>query len=73
MRPAAGLHGRCPLWQLPGHGPRRQRHRPRLARFFTGLDLLPPGLVPISKWALSGPIDSTTGALVGYCAIARKP
>jgi hypothetical protein len=49
------------------------RTRDQLARFFTGLDLLPPGLVPISKWALSGPIDSTTGALVGYCAIARKP
>ena len=49
------------------------RTRDQLARFFTGLDLLPPGLVPISKWALSGPIDSTTGVLVGYCAIARKP
>ena len=49
------------------------RTRDQIARFFDGLDLLPPGLVPISKWALSSPIDPTTSALIGYCAIARKP
>jgi O-methyltransferase involved in polyketide biosynthesis len=49
------------------------RPRDQVARFFDGLDLLPPGLVPISKWALSSPIDPTTSALIGYCAIARKP
>ena len=48
------------------------RPRDQVARFFDGLDLLPPGLVPISKWAISGPIDPTTGALIGYCGIARK-
>ena len=49
------------------------RSRDQVARFFDGLDLLPPGLVPISQWGLSGQIDPTTGGLVGYCAIARKP
>ena len=49
------------------------RTRNQVARFFDGLELLPPGLVPISKWALSSPIDPTTSALIGYCAIARKP
>ena len=49
------------------------RTRDQVARFFDGLDLLPPGLVPISKWALSSPVDPTTSALIGYCAIARKP
>ena len=49
------------------------RTRDQVARFFDGLDLLPPGLVPINQWALSGHIDATTGALVGYSAIARKP
>jgi hypothetical protein len=48
------------------------RTRDQVARFFTGLDLLPPGLVPINQWALTGHIDATTGALVGYSAIARK-
>ena len=49
------------------------RPRDQVARFFDGLDLLPPGLVPISKWALASPVDPTTSALIGYCAIARKP
>jgi O-methyltransferase involved in polyketide biosynthesis len=49
------------------------RSRDQVARFFDGLDLLPPGLVPINQWALSGHVDTATGALVGYSAIARKP
>ncbi len=49
------------------------RNRDQAARFFDGLDLLAPGLVPISQWGLSGQIDPNTGGLVGYCAIARKP
>jgi O-methyltransferase involved in polyketide biosynthesis len=49
------------------------RRRDQVAPFFDGLDLLPPGLVPISQWGLAGPIDSTVGGLVGYAAIARKP
>jgi hypothetical protein len=48
------------------------RGRDQVARFFDGLDLLAPGLVPISRWGLSGQIDPTAGGLVGYCAIARK-
>ncbi|MGH3187816.1 MAG: SAM-dependent methyltransferase [Streptosporangiaceae bacterium] len=49
------------------------RSREQVARFFDGLDLLPPGLVPISQWGLSGQVDPAVGGLVGYCAIARKP
>jgi O-methyltransferase involved in polyketide biosynthesis len=49
------------------------RSREQVARFFDGLDMLPPGLVPISQWGLAGPIDATAGGLVGYCGIARKP
>ena len=49
------------------------RSREQVERFFGGLDLVPPGLVPISKWGLAGQIDTTVGGLVGYCAIARKP
>ena len=48
------------------------RTRAQVARFFDGLDLLPPGLVPISQWGLSGQIDPATGGLVGDRAIARK-
>ena len=49
------------------------RSREQVERFFDGLELVPPGLVPISQWGLAGQIDTTVGGLVGYCAIARKP
>ena len=49
------------------------RTRDQVTRFFAGLDLLPPGVVPVSQWPLSGQIDTRTSALAGYCAIARKP
>jgi O-methyltransferase involved in polyketide biosynthesis len=49
------------------------RNREQIARFFDGLDLLPPGLVPISQWGLAGHIDATVGGLAGYCGIGRKP
>lgn len=49
------------------------RSRDQVALFFDGLDLIPPGLVPISQWGLAGPIDTTVGSLAGYCGIGRKP
>ena len=49
------------------------RTREQVARFFDGLDMVPPGLVPISQWGLAGAIDHTVGGLVGYCGIGRKP
>ena len=49
------------------------RSRQQVARFFDGLDMTPPGLVPISQWGLAGPIATTIGGLVGYCGIGKKP
>jgi hypothetical protein len=49
------------------------RTHDQVARFFAGLDLIPPGLIPIDQWGLDGPIDTTVGGLIGYCGIARKP
>jgi|HubBroStandDraft_6_1064221.scaffolds.fasta_scaffold11439_4 O-methyltransferase involved in polyketide biosynthesis len=48
------------------------RNREQVARFFDGLDMAPPGLVPISQWGLTGQIDATAGALMGYCGMGRK-
>jgi hypothetical protein len=48
------------------------RTREQVARFFDGLDMAPPGLVPISQWGLAGQIDATAGGLAGYCGMARK-
>jgi hypothetical protein len=40
------------------------RNREQVARFFDGLDMTPPGLVPISQWGLAGRIDATVSGLV---------
>ncbi len=49
------------------------RSREQVARFFDGLEMTPPGLVPISRWGLAGRIDATVGGLVGYCGMGQKP
>ncbi len=52
------------------------RTRDQVARFFDGLELIPPGLAPLSQgppddW--SGDDDHAARALAGYCGIGRKP
>jgi S-adenosyl methyltransferase len=55
------------------------RSREEIARFFDGLELVEPGLAPLSQWApgASGPSgDRPEGSgvsLSGYCGVARKP
>ena len=48
------------------------RSREQVARFFAGLDLIEPGLVPVEEWR---PEPGTTdeGKSIGWCAVARKP
>jgi O-methyltransferase involved in polyketide biosynthesis len=46
------------------------RTRAEIARYFTGLDLIDPGLVPLPQWrALASPAQP----IPAYAAIARKP
>ncbi|HEX7162875.1 MAG TPA: SAM-dependent methyltransferase [Trebonia sp.] len=47
------------------------RSREQVARFFAGLDLIEPGLVPVEEWR---PEPGTTdeGKSIGWCAVARK-
>ena len=49
------------------------RSREQVARFFDGLELVPPGLVPMAEWGTPGRADTTTGGLLGYSGIGRKP
>jgi O-methyltransferase involved in polyketide biosynthesis len=49
------------------------RDHEQVARFFAGLDMLPPGVAPINQWGLSDQINPTVGGLVGYCGVGRKP
>src|SRR6185437_3475521 len=49
------------------------RTQAEVTRFFDGLDLMPPGVVPVSEWDLGDAMDTTIGGLVGYAGIGRKP
>jgi hypothetical protein len=48
------------------------RSRQQVTRFFDGLDLIGPGVVPISQWAQESG-DTLPGGMAGYCGIAVKP
>jgi hypothetical protein len=48
------------------------RDRPAVARFFDGMEMTGPGLMPLAQW---GPSPATTAGsgLSCYCGIGRKP
>jgi S-adenosyl methyltransferase len=48
------------------------RSREEFARFFRGLELVPPGIVPLGQWAPGG-TETGPAALPTYTAVARKP
>jgi S-adenosyl methyltransferase len=48
------------------------RSREQVARFFDGLDLIEPGLVPVEEWRPE-PGATDEGKSIGWCAVARKP
>jgi hypothetical protein len=49
------------------------RTREQVARFFGGLDMIQPGVVPLRQWwAPEADADANSG-LAGYCGIGRKP
>jgi O-methyltransferase involved in polyketide biosynthesis len=51
------------------------RSRPEVTRFFDGLELIGPGVVPLSQWWRDdwpGPA-AAPGQVLGYCGIGRKP
>ena len=54
------------------------RNRAEVARFFDGLEMTGPGLLPLARWPGSGPATTGSANTVGsvlscYCGIARKP
>jgi len=48
------------------------RSRDEFARFFRGLELVPPGITPLGQWA-PGVTETGQGTLPTYTALARKP
>ncbi|SNY54563.1 SAM-dependent methyltransferase [Paractinoplanes atraurantiacus] len=53
--------------------PSRLRSRSEVTRFFTGLDLIDPGVVPILKWRPTTETDLTDAQVALYGGVARKP
>jgi S-adenosyl methyltransferase len=49
------------------------RAREQVARFFDGLGLVAPGLVPLSQWWPEDQVDAgAASGVIGYCGMARK-
>jgi O-methyltransferase involved in polyketide biosynthesis len=48
------------------------RDREQVVGFFSGLDLIEPGVVPFDEWQ-ADPAAPSGGGLAGYCGIGRKP
>ena len=49
------------------------RDRPTVARFFDGLEMTGPGLLPLAQWWGTSPATTAGSGLSCYCGIARKP
>jgi len=49
------------------------RDQATVARFFDGMEMTGPGLMPLDQWWGSGPATTADSGLSCYCGIARKP
>ena len=65
-----------------GHGPQLQRDliaddhtrdQATVARFFDGLEMTGPGLMPLAQWWGTSPATTASSGLSCYCGIGRKP
>ncbi|MCO1655848.1 SAM-dependent methyltransferase [Pseudonocardia humida] len=53
--------------------PYRLRRVDQIERWFDGLELVEPGLVPITSWRPADPADGPVGPIDAYGGVARKP
>lgn len=67
MREAARRYGDS------GAEPYTVRDPGQLARFFEGLELVPPGLVPVPHWRPGPAGQEPEAGVLSYCAVGRKP
>ncbi len=61
-------------WNRVGTPTMTLRTPEQITRFFDGLDLLEPGVVPCSQWRPDvSPLDGPPPAVDEFCGVARKP
>jgi hypothetical protein len=54
--------------------PLHLRPRDEITQLLAGLDLVPPGLVPVNTWSTNDDRDASTRVVTGLlAAVARKP
>ena len=53
--------------------PQTLRTRDQVARFFTGLELVPPGLVQVHQWRPDPGDDAPEGTVSAHGGVGRKP
>ncbi|MFC4072641.1 SAM-dependent methyltransferase [Actinoplanes subglobosus] len=53
--------------------PSRLRGHAEVSRFFTGLEPLDPGILPIARWRPDGPVEFTDAQVALYGGVAAKP
>ncbi|WP_327699541.1 SAM-dependent methyltransferase [Streptomyces sp. NBC_00459] len=61
------------LYNESGAAPYRLRSPRQLAGFFDGLELLAPGVVPITDWRPDPGTAAATGEVIALGGVARKP
>jgi O-methyltransferase involved in polyketide biosynthesis len=61
-------------YNASGAAQMRARSREEVTRFFAGLELIDPGVVPLAEWLRPGQADvSGSSAIAGYAGVGRKP
>jgi len=74
IRPDVAAEG-ARAYNASSSAPVSARPRDAVIRFFDGLDLVPPGVVPLDQWAPGAPADARReqSSLPSFAALARKP
>ncbi len=60
------------IWNLSANPRYHLRSPARIAALFDGLELVEPGVVPVTRWRPEG-ADSPSKEIDQYCAVGRKP